>query len=734
MGGGPIRFLDVEIDPGAREVRRGGEVVPVQKRVFELLAFLIENRDRAVGKDELQERVWPGVIVTETALTRAVMKARRAVGDDSDRQAVIRTVHGHGYRFVAPMGPVTGDPAVEEPAPESLPSPTAWRPAAAWGAVGTVALLGLVAVAALLSFNTGNAGGTRIAVLPVEDRTGDPDLAWAGLGLMSYANRLFAEGAAGDTVPARRVMAAAESVPPDVDTAFLQDLRQSLGASHLIHGVLSREGDSLLLEYRVVHEQGGGPAASLSGIQATELAREMTRSVISTLPGSGLRRDFRTVSADPFVNEAYARGLALQLKGEVAQARVYFEVAVRQEPELFWPRYELALCMRDMGELDAARENLEALVARTARSSDAEMRTAANNALAQVYWRQREFAQADQAYTVALEAAQASGDPVAQSDILVNRGILARITGDLEAARRHLATALEASDRAGDPDRGSIYQSLGQVEWAAGELPLALDYYRRAHDAFRNEANRRGLAASLNAMARVERRLGRFADAEQHMQVALAEREAIGDFFGRLSSRLSLAELYGDMERWAQAHEHADQALALAEEAGHEPGMADALRTRAYIALVGGDPEAARADLARLDSEFPDDRSETLQGLLKARLAFADGDAGSARAFLEPVLADGPVAAKIDALDILGTHAADISEARRYWREALDLARAHHERARLGRILMSLARRELAEGNTDEAKANAEALATDFGEWQGVAELREQVGQPRPVN
>lgn len=723
MGGEPIRFADVEIDPGTREVRRGGEVVPVQNRVFELLAYLIAHRDRAVGKDELQERVWPGMIVTETALTRAVMKARRAVGDDSDRQAVIRTVHGHGYRFVAPLETDSGDPAgISE-------EPKTWRPAAAWGAVVTVALLGLVAVAALFSFNTGNAGGARIAVLPVEDRTGDPDLAWSGLGLMSYANRLFAEGAAGDTVPARRVMAAAEELPPDADAGHLQELRRSLGASHLIRAVLSREGDRLTLEYRVVHEKGGGPPAAVSGTRATDLAREMTRSVISSLPGSGLRREFRTVSSDPFVNETYARGLSLQLKGEVTDARDYFEVAVRQEPELFWPRYEMALAMRDMGELDAARGNLEALAARTRDSADTEMRAAANNALAQVYWRQREYPRAEEAYRVALEAARAGGDPAVEATILVNRGILARITGDLGAARRHLAAALEASDRADDPDRGSIYQSLGQVEWAAGELPLALDFYRRAHDAFRQSGDRRGVAASLNAMARVERRMGRFAEAEDHMQAALAEREAIGDFFGRLSSLLSLAELHADTERWAPALDYADRALDLAEEAGHEPGAADALRTRAYIALASGDIESARTDMARLESRFPDDRATPLQDLLEARLAFADGAAATARGLLEPVAADGPVPARIDALDILAANADDVAEARSHWRRALDLARAHHERGRLGRILLAMARRELAEGNMEEAGKAVEMLAADFGDWQGVPELRARTGR-----
>ena len=101
-----FKFGDCELDPALRELRRAGEPVDVQRKVFDLLLYLLEHRDRAVDKEEIQEAVWPGVIVTETALPRAIMKARRAVGDDADAQAVLRTVHGHGYRFVADVDTV----------------------------------------------------------------------------------------------------------------------------------------------------------------------------------------------------------------------------------------------------------------------------------------------------------------------------------------------------------------------------------------------------------------------------------------------------------------------------------------------------------------------------------------------------------------------------------------------------------------------------------------------------
>jgi pimeloyl-ACP methyl ester carboxylesterase/DNA-binding winged helix-turn-helix (wHTH) protein len=95
------RFLDCELDLARRELRRAGHLEKIEPKVFDLLAYLVQHRDRVVSKDELQDRIWPGVVVTEASLDRSVMKARRVVGDDARRQAVIRTVPRRGYRFVA---------------------------------------------------------------------------------------------------------------------------------------------------------------------------------------------------------------------------------------------------------------------------------------------------------------------------------------------------------------------------------------------------------------------------------------------------------------------------------------------------------------------------------------------------------------------------------------------------------------------------------------------------------
>jgi DNA-binding winged helix-turn-helix (wHTH) protein len=95
------RFQDCELDDCLYELRRAGIPVDLEHKVFDVLTYLLQHRDRVVPKEELLEQLWPGLVVGEAALTRCITAARKALGDDGVRQEVIKTQHGRGYRFVA---------------------------------------------------------------------------------------------------------------------------------------------------------------------------------------------------------------------------------------------------------------------------------------------------------------------------------------------------------------------------------------------------------------------------------------------------------------------------------------------------------------------------------------------------------------------------------------------------------------------------------------------------------
>ena len=113
-----LAFGPYRVDLQRQELRQGDTVVHVEPQVFDLLVHLMRHRDRVVGKDELFDTIWQGRIVSEAALSSRINAARKAVGDDGERQEVIRTVHKRGFRFVAAV-----EEAPEEAAPETEAPP-----------------------------------------------------------------------------------------------------------------------------------------------------------------------------------------------------------------------------------------------------------------------------------------------------------------------------------------------------------------------------------------------------------------------------------------------------------------------------------------------------------------------------------------------------------------------------------------------------------------------------------
>ncbi|MES0882777.1 winged helix-turn-helix domain-containing tetratricopeptide repeat protein [Roseibium sp. SCP14] len=96
-------FGEFRLDTSREELFRDTEPVDVEPLALRLLKLLIENRARLVTKDEIFEEVWNDRIVSESALSTCIKSARRAVEDTGSKQGVIKTVHGKGFRWLAPV-------------------------------------------------------------------------------------------------------------------------------------------------------------------------------------------------------------------------------------------------------------------------------------------------------------------------------------------------------------------------------------------------------------------------------------------------------------------------------------------------------------------------------------------------------------------------------------------------------------------------------------------------------
>jgi TolB-like protein len=199
-------ILDTEL----RELRRGGEQVPVEPQVFDLLVHLIEHRDRVVTKDDLIASVWGGRIVSDSTLTSRINAARKAVGDSGGEQKLIRTVARKGLRFVGAVRvPAEGaDPqaVVREEAREpraALPLPD--RPV--------------------------------IAVLPFTNMTGDP------------GQEYFSDGISEDIITALSklrwffVIARNSSFIYKDKPVHMKRIAEELGVNYVVEGSVRRGGD-----------------------------------------------------------------------------------------------------------------------------------------------------------------------------------------------------------------------------------------------------------------------------------------------------------------------------------------------------------------------------------------------------------------------------------------------------------------------------------------------------------
>src|SRR5262249_34370424 len=157
-----FRFSDFEIDVARQELRRGTDLIPIEPQVFDLLLYLVRNRNRIVSREELIDAVWKGRVISEATLSSRVSAVRRVIGDNGNDQPLIRTHHKRGFRFVADVKnsalgcEIPGAISVrQEPAPDYLEAraqvvPVASRP--------------------VLTLPD----KPSIAVLPFQNRSGDP--------------------------------------------------------------------------------------------------------------------------------------------------------------------------------------------------------------------------------------------------------------------------------------------------------------------------------------------------------------------------------------------------------------------------------------------------------------------------------------------------------------------------------------------------------------------------------
>ena len=544
------RFGDCRLDVAARELWRADERVALAAKAFECLAYLIEHRDRAVGRDELVAAVWGRVDGSDSLLTQAIWRARRAIGDSgSDLTNTLRTVPRFGYRWAAPVqidpestngesdtalaataAALTATPAspsatkAASESSEAFHAPPADVPSngnasppmssharsrtrrplrllAAAAAVLAAVLAIVVGVNRYVPQHDDTAPDTAslIVVLPVGLADTSTETAWLRFGAMDYVASRLREARLG-VMPSERVVAiakpAANASGPDADERTR--LLRITGAHYLLVPRATRSEGLWHFAIEAYHADrartyradAATPLEAADGAAASFLADLGTAAAVAKQPGA--------------IDELVQRVDAATLASDVAEARRWLDATTPEQRTD--PRIQVRfgrLALRN-GQLEDAETALLPL-AQSRSDLAPSLRAVAQMGLAGIAVRRHRYSEAEPLYNSALATLGENGDAGLRGRAYGERAIVNGGLGRLDLAIADMGRARSELERSGDPI-GSAYLDInaGLVTAQRGRYGEALGTLDRAIAAFDRYGIADGLATALANKANLQ--------------------------------------------------------------------------------------------------------------------------------------------------------------------------------------------------------------------------------------
>jgi DNA-binding winged helix-turn-helix (wHTH) protein/tetratricopeptide (TPR) repeat protein len=579
------RIGDYSIDLAAREIRRGDVSVDVEAKVFDLIALLLDQRDRALSKREINDALWGQRPVTDAALSQLLSKARRALGDDGESQHVIRTVHGRGLQWTAPVVINAQDP----PAQAAAEAPQVARFARTWWLAALAALVTIVA-ALLVPHIPPSASDSpalpRIAVLPITDRTGEADLAWTRNGLMGLIASLLQEQGKIEVIGSQIVQGVV-GTHDTFDAPALAALGKSLGATHFVSGELRRVGSLYELELRLSANGSTEHRDTLRGTTPTPLAVDSVPrvqrwlGVVPLTPAVGDDADIR----NPFLAEAYARGLDASTHGDEASAKKYFQICLDQDPGLLWPRLRLATSQGFTNEVDASIENAKRVADAARQPGDRDLLVLALRQLSASAYFKGDVDAAAGYLDQALQLLPDNRRPLTLAGVHSTYGAVEIKRGHLTQARRHLELALPLTRTAGSRrNESAVLANLAIVDGEQGRFSDRMAHFREAIDAAREGGAKDLEMRSLGGLGAAEYDAGHALTAVPMLKQTFALAREQSDLHTMVHVGTNLARVLATFEQYETADALVRQALDIAQQKDNKTWQAKAYWARGIIA------------------------------------------------------------------------------------------------------------------------------------------------------
>ncbi len=537
MAGRIYEFDGFRLSAATRQLwRSDGSVTVLPARVFDCVLHLIEQRARAVGRDELIASVWNQTEVGDNVLAQLLARTRKLLDDGGDEQRVIRTIPGFGYHWVADTRVADAAPTLRTPAPavavEAAPQPQDPITSAAVPArprrvpagvlIAAIGVVAIVVTAMLLWRRTdadpaAPAAGITPASVPVAQRPAlvlpaivEPaeGQAWLRLGVMALvAERL--DGSGRTTIPSDNSVALARGRDTGhLDATALAELAETAGANWIVQPRVAAVGPRWRVELAIVH--GQAPirlGVSAEREQVLDAARE---AVDRLLAGAGAAAFVPAGESDPALTVVLKQAQAAYLDGKPEAGRLLLDEAQRHHPDSIELAYELGRMEYTTGRFDAARSRFEALIAKLQSPDEVVMRARVLNALTQVHYQRREFAEVERYARQTIDLLQGRAYGINELGRAWRElGVLASSEGRYEQSLAEYARARVLLAASGDwlgvtrtdAQVGVVLRRAGRLAESVPVLARAADRLQAFHEAWHEGVIRSHLAAAWTLMA-----------------------------------------------------------------------------------------------------------------------------------------------------------------------------------------------------------------------------------------
>lgn len=247
-----LRFGVFEVDLRAGELRKGGSRIKLQEQPFQVLAMLLERPGETVTREELRQRLWPAetFVDFDHGVNKAVNRIRDALGDSATSPRFVETVARRGYRFIADvavadvLGGVDETPVAAVAAPTPPANERRWNP---WMITAVaLALTTLLVVAVILSRATQPAPIRSLAVLPLENLSGDDSQEYFADGMTDQLIATLGQ------IGALRVISRTSVMPYKRVRKPLPQIARELNVDAIIEGTVLRSGGRVRITAQLI--------------------------------------------------------------------------------------------------------------------------------------------------------------------------------------------------------------------------------------------------------------------------------------------------------------------------------------------------------------------------------------------------------------------------------------------------------------------------------------------------